>query len=180
MTSQAMLAAIPFAQDSAVDTLLSAVARSLKSQGIRVSGCLQHAETVDGQWRGAVDVEDIETGERLRIMQPLGQHARGCRLDPQAMAEVSAKALASLERRPQILILNRFGKGEAEGAGLRTVFEAAALAGIPVLTSVKEPYLPDWDLFSDSLSVRLDADEAQIAAWCLGAVSAAGNAARAA
>lgn len=163
---QPRLAAIPFAQDAAVDRLLEDVTRILVRRGIAVAGFLQHAEHVDGQCCGAVDVEDIATGERFRIMQALGRHARGCRLDPQAMADVSVRALRALESGPEILVLNRFGKGEAEGAGLRTVFEAAAVSGIPLLTSVKELYLPAWSDFAGGFSVRLDADIEQVLAWC--------------
>lgn len=170
MTNEPMLAAIPFAQDAAVDALLEDVARALRGRGVRVSGFLQRAETVDGQCCGAVDMEDIESGDRYRIMQPLGRHARGCRLDPHAMAEVSSRAMLWLDHRPEIVILNRFGKGESEGGGLRAVFEAAALRGIPILTSVKESYLQDWENFASGLSLRLAADQRQVLTWCLAAV----------
>jgi hypothetical protein len=85
------------------------------------------------------------------------------------MAEVSARAMRALESNPEILILNRFGKGEADGAGLRAVFEAAAVSGIPLLTSVKELYLPAWNDFAGGLSVRLHADAGQVLAWSLDA-----------
>jgi hypothetical protein len=163
------LAAIPFAQDAAVDRILEDVTRTLVRRGIAVAGFLQHAEHVGGQCCGAVDVEDIATGERIRIMQALGKHARGCRLDPQAMADVSMRAMRALEDGPKILVLNRFGKGEAEGAGLRAVFEAAAVSGIPLLTSVKESYLPAWNDFAAGFSARLDADTEQALSWCFDA-----------
>ncbi len=161
-----LLGVIPFAQDEAVDRKIESVVRTLQQKNIRVAGFVQHAETVEGQCCGAVDVEDIETGDRFQIMQALGTHAKGCRLDPGAMADVAVRALASFERRPDILILNRFGKGEAEGGGLRSVFEAASLAGIPVLTSVKETFLPAWSDFAGDLTVSLSQDEDRILAWC--------------
>lgn len=88
--------------------------------------------------------------------------------------------MCALEDSPEILILNRFGKGEAEGAGLRAAFEAAAISGIPLLTSVKELYLPAWNDFAGGFSVRLDADTEQVLAWCFEAAGVQSAANRAA
>lgn len=170
-----LLAAIPFAQDKAVDLLMEHVARALNRQGYHVAGFIQYAEEIEGRCCGAVDVEDIQTGERFQIMQALGAHAKGCRLDPAAIAQVSVRAITALEKRPDILILNRFGKGESEGKGMRSAFEEAALAGIPILTSVKETYLPSWQEFAGDLSVSLEQDEDKILAWCMRAIEDAGE-----
>lgn len=170
---QTLLAAIPFAQDQAVDLILEDVARSLVGRGYRVAGFLQYSNDVEGRCCGAVDVEDIETGSRVQIMQPLGRQAKGCRLDPQAMAVVTARALAMLEESPDILFLNRFGKGESEGEGLRAAFEAASLAGIPVLTSVKETYLEPWHDFAGGMATDLEPEWEAVLHWCLNAIDKA-------
>jgi nucleoside-triphosphatase THEP1 len=166
------LAFIVFAQDEAVDRLLQDVSLRLGEADYRVAGFLQHAVKEDSSCCGAVDIEDITSGERWQIMQPLGRHAKGCRLDPTMLAEVSARALARLEERPDLILLNRFGKGESEGQGLRSVFEAASLAGIPVLTSVKETYRDLWAAFAEGMSTELPADEASIVNWCTKAIGA--------
>jgi nucleoside-triphosphatase THEP1 len=167
-----LLAAIPFAQDQAVDQMLEYVARTLVSEGYRVAGFIQYSQEIAGRCCGAVDVEDIATGKRIQIMQPLGRQAKGCRLDPQAMAAVTARALAMLEEGPDILILNRFGKGESEGKGLRAAFEAASLAGVPVLTSVKETYLEPWRGFAGGMSSDLAPDPDAVLRWCREAIAA--------
>jgi hypothetical protein len=169
-----LLAAIFFAQDQAVDHLMDYVARALVRQGYRVAGFIQYAHEIEGSCCGGVDVEDIQTGERFEIMQALGVHAKGCRLDPAAIAAVSVSARTALEMRPDILILNRFGKGETEGKGLRSAFEEAALFGIPVLTSVKEAYQPSWREFAGELSESLEQDSDKIMAWCLRAIEKTG------
>lgn len=166
----AQLAAIEFAQDEAADALLEDVARQLQKRGIKVAGLIQRAQSEEGQCCGAVFVEDIVSAKRWQIMQPLGQHARGCRLNPQEMVNVSVWALNELQKKPDILFLNRFGKGEAEGSGLRSVFEAASLDGIPVLTSVKETYRPAWDDFAAGLSVSLSPELSDVLSWCMTAV----------
>ena len=168
-----LLAAIPFAQDEAVDQMLEYVARTLVSEGYRVAGFIQHSQEIAGRCCGAVEVEDIATGKRVQIMQPLGRQAKGCRLDPQAMTAVTSRALAMLEECPDILILNRFGKGESEGEGLRAAFEAASLAGIPVLTSVKECYLEHWYGFAGGMATDLEPDQDAILGWFENAVDRA-------
>ncbi len=171
--SFAQLAAIEFAQDEAADTLLEDVARQLQKRGIKVVGLIQRAQSEEGQCCGAVFVEDIVSAKSWQIMQPLGQHARGCRLNPQELASVSVWALNELQRKPDILFLNRFGKGEADGGGLRSVFEAASLDGIPVLTSVKEAYVPAWDDFAAGLAVSLPPELPEVLSWCITAIEEA-------
>ena len=55
-------------------------------------------------------------------------------------------------------MLNRFGKAEAEGGGLRSGFARAIDAGIPVLTAVRPPYREAWAQFHGGLAVDLPAD----------------------
>nr|WP_272214674.1 DUF2478 domain-containing protein [Marinicella sp. W31]MDC2880307.1 DUF2478 domain-containing protein [Marinicella sp. W31] len=169
------LAFIPFTQDDAADRILEAVARRLRARGQRVEGFVQHAEKDDGQCCGAVDLEDIATGRRWQIMQALGAHARGCRLDFNALSQAAVFAQTRIGTQPDLLILNRFGKGEAQGGGLRSVFEAAFLAGVPMLTSVKEAYLDDWHAFAGDLSQPLPAEVDAVLDWSLSAVARAGR-----
>ena len=68
------------------------------------------------------------------------------------------------------MILNRFGKAEAEGGGLRPVFARAMEAGIPVLTAVRAPYIEAWAQFHGHLASDLPADIDAVLAWCRDAV----------
>jgi len=170
-----LLAYIPFMQDDAADRVLEAAARQLIAKGHRVEGFIQHAEKDEGQCCGAVDLEDIATGRRWQIMQALGAHARGCRLDFNALSDAAVFAQTRIGVQPDLLILNRFGKGEAQGGGLRSVFEAAFVAGVPILTSVKEAYLDDWHAFAGDLSQTLPAEDEAVLDWSLSAVVRAGR-----
>ncbi|AJY47918.1 hypothetical protein TM49_04210 [Martelella endophytica] len=164
---------IPFMQDDAADRVLETVARRLIAKGYRVEGLVQHAENVEGQCCGAVDLEDIVTGKRWQIMQALGAHARGCRLDFNALSDVAVFAEVRIRTQPDLLILNRFGKGEERGGGLRSVFEAAFVADVPILTSVKQPYLDGWQAFSGGLSEPLPADAEAVLTWSCKAIGEA-------
>ncbi|WP_319520254.1 DUF2478 domain-containing protein [uncultured Martelella sp.] len=167
------LAFIPFMQDDAADRILEAVARQLIATGHRVEGFIQHAEKDEGQCCGAVALEDIATGRRWRIMQALGAHARGCRLDFNALSQAAVFAETRISTEPDLLVLNRFGKGEEQGGGLRSVFEAAFVAGVPILTSVKQPYLDGWHEFSGGLSEPLPPETDAVLQWSCEAIGEA-------
>lgn len=168
-----LLAYIPFMQDDAADRVLEAAALQLIAKGHLVEGFIQHVEKDEGQCCGAVDLEDIATGKRWQIMQALGAHARGCRLDFNALSDAAVFAETRIGMRPDLLILNRFGKGEEQGGGLRSVFEAAFVASVPILTSVKQPYLDGWRAFSGGLSEPLPPETDAVLQWCYEAIARA-------
>ena len=119
-------AAIRVERDRPVDDILEAVARVLQKEGVIVAGFLQRESAGDGEFCNRIDLEDIASGEHHIISQALGSGARGCRLDPQALAGVAGPLLAGLDRRPDLLILNRFGKMEVEPGRAPERAQAAA------------------------------------------------------
>jgi hypothetical protein len=112
---------------------------------------------------------NLATGRHFPISQDLGSGAQGCRLDPGGLAGVGA-ALETTIDRVNFLILNKFGKGEAEGGGLRNVFARAIETGIPVLTAVRPPYVDVWLQFHGGLAVDLKPDFDTVLAWCRQAI----------
>lgn len=56
----------------------------------------------------------------------------------------------ALDQAVDLLIVNKFGKLEGQGGGLAHEMVAAAAAGIPVLTTIREDRLDRWaDLMGD-------------------------------
>lgn len=149
-----------------VDPLLEAAARTLRAMGYRVGGFVQEERIADGCC-AATYLRDIEDGRSVLITQILGVEAKGCRLDPQRLAEASVGLLDSLDGGIDLLVLNRFGKDEAEGRGFRTVIEKALGLGIPVLFGVREAYAPALEDFAGDYGTTLAPDEAAITAWCV-------------
>ncbi len=82
-----------------------------------------------------MDLLILPQGPVVRISEDRGDLARGCTLDPgaleQSVAEVQQRLSGS-----DILIVNKFGKREAEGKGLVPVIGDAVDLGIPVLVGV--------------------------------------------
>lgn len=168
-------AAIHVQRDCPVDDILKATAVVLGVDGQKVIGFLQWEGTGDGECCGEIALQDIGTGELVAISQALGSGARGCRLDPQALAAVAGSLLARLDDHTDLLVLNRFGKGESEAQGFRAVIEEACVRGIPVLTVVRDEYLPAWNQFSGELGCLLAPDRQDVLDWARHAVRAARN-----
>jgi len=159
------LAAIYFSRDEGVDAVLKAAAETLKAEGRCIGGFVQHDTPDPVACCSITHVEDVMTGARHRITQALGAGSKGCRLDPQALAEVAGQMLTTLDDGVDMLVLNRFGKGEADGQGLRSVIEKAMDLGVPVLIAVRDNYREDWEAFSGELAVALPPDAEHVAAW---------------
>jgi len=115
---------------------------------------------------------DLATGERIAISQDLGAEARGCRLDPRGLADLAARIDATIDADFDLLILNKFGKAEAEGSGLRNAFAHAIAAGKPILSAVRPPYLEAWSRFHGGLAADLEPHLDTVVAWCRGAIRA--------
>ncbi len=165
--SPKMLAAIHYSRDDVgVSDTFDTVVRWLHSQGVRVCGYLQREVHDQSSCCAQTFLEGISTGEKIRISQPLGNGSTGCRLDPHALSELSGRLLSELETRPDFLIVNRFGRGEADGHGFRSGIEMAYSMGIPVLTAVRDEYLEDWRSFGAELATELPPLTEEALAWC--------------
>lgn len=102
---------------------------------------------------------------RLRISQDLGRSARGCRLDPAALATAVGLVSAKLSKGADILIVNKFGKHEAEGRGFRGVIAEALSLGIPVLVGVNALNLPAFETFAEGMASGLPPAASALEAW---------------
>jgi hypothetical protein len=158
-----VLAAIVYSQGFAIDEFMLGIAHALRGDGVRVRGVIQENA---GQGPCAeMSVVDLTSGQRFAISQKLGAGARGCRLDARGLAEVAARTDVAMAGDFDLLLLNKFGKAEAEGGGLRGVLAGAIAAGTPVLTSVRAPYLEAWADFHGGLAAELPPSLDAAVAW---------------
>jgi nucleoside-triphosphatase THEP1 len=160
------LAAIRYEAGFAIDEFLGRVADQLRAEQIRLGGALQE-NAPGGETRcAAMSLVDLATRKRFGISQDLGSQAEGCRLDAQGIAEFVVLFDRASQDNVELLILNRFGKAEAEGGGLRPVFARAMEADIPVLTAVRAPYADAWLQFHGHLASDLPTDVDAVLTWC--------------
>ncbi len=113
-------AAIVFDRDDEPDPPLIAFIEAAMLRGVRIAGLVQERASVDGPCAlGDVWARDLITGETLDIMQDLGRDATGCGVDPEAIALAATMLDSARAENPDLLFVNRFGRLESEGFGMR-------------------------------------------------------------
>ena len=148
------------------DLLLQRLARELSARGVRCSGTVQiNTEPDDCVGPCDMDVLVLPDGPILRISQDLGPSARGCRLDPAALEQAVAQVGARLTDGADILIVNKFGKHEAEGRGFREVIAEALSTDLPVLVGLNAMNRPAFESFASGLAVELPAELGALLRW---------------
>lgn len=156
------LAALVFDAQTPPDALIAgALARH---PHLRVAGFLQYTAYGSCECRDIL-LRALHDGSELAITQNLGREAQGCRLDSSALADVAGLLMSALETQPDLLVLNRFGKSEAEGGGLRQVLEAALARDIPVLVPVNRRHLSFWQDYAGDMAEPLAPGEDALQAW---------------
>jgi len=147
------------------DLVLERLAADLTARGLRCCGTVQiNSERADAG-PCDMDVRVLPDGAVLRISQDLGPQARGCRLDPAALETAVAMVAATLASGADLLIVNKFGKHEAEGRGFRNVIAEAVSMEIPVLVGLNALNRPAFESFAEGLAVQLPSDPAALMAW---------------
>lgn len=169
MTDQSdkRFAAIRLNGNTDINLLLENVVQKIQADNLRVQGYLQKEIMKPDRCRCDTYLENLANGARLKISQDLGNGAKGCKLDNSMLVQLSEIAIKDLDEMPDLLIVNRFGRSEAEGHGFRQVIEKAFGLGIPVLTAVKDLYLEDWRQFSGELGVEMKASIKDVSDWLM-------------
>jgi hypothetical protein len=148
----------------ATDALLAAAVARVCARGITPAGTVQTNPPCAGRDKCDMDVHVLPDGPVLRISQDLGAHARGCRLDSAALETAVAEAERRLDG-AAIVVINKFGKQEAEGRGFVPLIAAALDRGLPVLVGVNALNLPAFEAFAGGLALPLPAEAGAIADW---------------
>lgn len=162
-----LIAALVYADGVYPERVIARAVEALRDRGVALAGALQRAagEMVD---RHPCDllIEDLATGEVTAIAEHRGKQARGCRLDVSLLTELAGAVLSSLRsEEPRLLVINKFGKIEADGGGLRQAVAEAVDLGIPVLVGVPARNLDRWRAFAGPLAVELPVDDTALARW---------------
>lgn len=166
------LAAIVFDRDDEPDRVVRDFIAALRRRGLRVAGLVQEPGPADRDLR----VRDITSGESLAIMQELGAESTGCAIDPAAIAVAALMLDAARADKPDLLVVNRFGRLESEGGGMIAEIGAAAAEGAAILICVPLRYREAWNAFAAGLDAQLAADAAALDDWWTSLAPAASHA----
>lgn len=150
--------AVVYPERYPVDQSLRKVADYVRTRGLRCAGFLQRDTLRPGQSRCDMVLEDLMTGQAIGISEDRGACARGCRLDMSELLRAMSLARCQLTTRPSLLIINKYGRAEADGGGFRPLIADAIELDVPVLVAVPERNLASWREFSADLAVDYRAD----------------------
>jgi nucleoside-triphosphatase THEP1 len=162
-----MLAAILYDQGFPIDGFMADLAARLKQGGVRLGGVVQHNEGACESGCLSMALEDLATGTRFPISEARGAGAAGCRLDASGLAAAAGAFGAALAGEADLVIVNKFGRQEMLGQGLRQEIAAALMAGMPLLIAVRRDFLPDWRDFAGEDWTELPAETQAAETWVL-------------
>ncbi len=149
-----------------VDALLRTVAATLSGDGQRIVGTVQHnTDRSDGR-ACTMELEVLPSGQMFGISQDLGGGASGCRLDPDGFSMAVHAVQQALETGADLLLINKFGKQEAEGHGFRDLVAQALHEGIPVLIGLNAKNLAAFLTFAEGLAEEVEGNLPAVMGWC--------------
>ena len=166
MESAKRIAVVQGAATAVVQDLLRRFIAGLGPE-VRMAGVVEDpvpAEAGDGPCVGG-DLRSLSDGRRFPLMQDLGPNAAACRLDGAGVVSAAEAVQQGIAAGCDLVVLNKFGKIEAERSGLAPAFASAMEAGLPVLTSVSPKFSEAWDRFAAPLYVILPPDPDALDAW---------------
>lgn len=134
----------------------------------RVAGVIAESHGLEDRGCSAGHLRSIASGESFPMFQDLGPGSTACHLAGDGVLVAAEAVRRDIAAGCDLVVLNKFGKLEAGGRGLRDAFAAAVEAGCPVLTSVAPAFEAALREFAAPLFVVLPADAARIRAWWQG------------
>jgi hypothetical protein len=159
------LAAIVYADNAYPGAAFAALVERCRSLGLSLAGVLQRRVSEAPDRRCDVLLEDLSTGHCTSIFEDRGRGAAGCRLDEAALNEAAARIEGNMEDRPDLLVLNKFGKAECAGGGLLDLIASAMDRQITVVIGVPRSNLQAWRNFAGEFSLELSEEIGEIETW---------------
>jgi hypothetical protein len=145
------VAALVYRPGDDPDQILSNFLHDLRICGYDAAGLLQRRRSYPRDARDPVEFYLLPGGGTEAYGE---KHADAIRCSAQ-LPGLCKKLLLLLERRPDIVVLNRFGSLEVCGLGLMEVLNAAIDRDVPVLIAVPEALFRSWLSAVQGLAVKL-------------------------
>jgi hypothetical protein len=120
-----------------IDDLVAEVVGAFEDDGLRLAGTARVKPADPSGHPCDMDLRVLPDGPGFRISQPLGPMAKGRRLDGGVIEAIAAEVEARLPV-ADLLIVNKFGKLEAQGRGLCPAITMAMEMGIPTPVGVTD------------------------------------------
>lgn len=164
--SEFVIAAVVYADGVYPDRAIAQAIDPLRDSNLPLAGALQVEPAARGRHPCDMLLEDLASGQVHAIAEDRGSQAQGCRLDVGLLTEIGEAVLSSVRNNaPRLLVVNKFGRIEADGGGLRDAIGEAVARNIPVVIGVPMRNLDQWRAFAGPHAVELRADARAIAQW---------------
>lgn len=150
----------------ALDDLFCQIAAELIARGVRLAGTVQHNKAANANSCARMSLHDLVSSRTFDISVPASAKMTACSLDPAALEDVAGHVSASIGPGTDLVLINRFGKQEVLGCGLRSAIEQAAVLELPLLTALCSTHLESWEAFAGDDWTRLTLDKGAILHWC--------------
>lgn len=152
----AAIVAIRYQAGEPIDTRLSDIVAHLRQCNVKLEGFVQRLRQRENRSRCDMLLEDLGSGQLVDITEDRGPLSRGCRLDVGALLAAMAKVRNNGLAKCDLLVINKFGKTEAEGGGFRPLVADALERGVKVLIAVPATNLIVWQQFAGDMAVEFD------------------------
>ncbi len=159
------LAAVIYRPGDDVDSLLVSLAGRLQNEGYQLGGIVQRNQRGTCGPIKLMEVIDLMTSQVIPICQNLGPGSTGCKLDQSGLADAAQAVRRAIDGNVELVIINKFGRLEAAGQGLRSEIADTIMSGLPTLTAVSERVYSAWQEFTGGFGTTLLCDEDVVAAW---------------
>lgn len=159
------LAYVRSSRRGGTDQLLTEFAYRQIAIGRRVIGVVQINTDRPNNHRCDMDVQILPGSSTIRISQDLGAGSRGCRLDPEALEQAVAELAPQIETGADLLIVNKFGKHEADGRGFRSLIARGLELNIPVIVGISALNEEAFLEFSAGHAAKVFADQTHLDEW---------------
>jgi len=161
-----MLLAIRRDEPETADQAIMRATERARSAGMRLAGVLQQNSRRAGKKKCDMDLVDLASGKVIRISEDRGEMSRGCRMDWNAVT-LAAAAVEDTIRNDvvDLLVINKFGKAEEDGGGMRDAIAAAIEHAVPVLLSIGLISIGSLTDFAGDFCLVADAEDPVIDDW---------------
>jgi len=169
-SSTVKLAAVCSANTTDTDLRINTLVKALMASNYKVCGVLQKPLAMNAP-RCNARLSRIDTKKQYDISQQLGGGSTSCNLDTAVLEQAAFDICTSLNKKTDLVVVNRFGKRELQGGGFRSVFERALALDTPVLTIVQDQWSSAWLEYGGSSVSLLDDSFAALTDWLGSAVT---------
>jgi hypothetical protein len=157
--------AIVYCDSAAACRSISELGYRIRDGGGIVAGIVPYHAARDEAPRCDMEVEELASRFILQLAEDTDKKSSGCRIDPAALQEAAALIAAAFNKDPELVIINKFGRLEAEGFGLGEVISETVDRGIPLVVGVPERHVASWREFTGGLAEEAPLGSPRIQQW---------------